>query len=66
MPASQNRSNCAFRCGLRRLATKPTAKSGFKKKNGEWIPFQNIKGDIKVSGKGWEYLLQVVKRLRRT
>ncbi len=30
MPASQNRSNCAFRYGLRRLATKPTAKSGLK------------------------------------
>jgi hypothetical protein len=30
MPASQNRSNCAFRYGLLRLATKPTAKPGFK------------------------------------
>ena len=30
MPASQKRSNCAFRFGLRRLATMPTAKSGFK------------------------------------
>jgi hypothetical protein len=29
MPASQNRSNCAFRCGLLHLATMPTAKSGF-------------------------------------
>ncbi len=29
MPASQKRSNCAFRFGLRRLATMPTAKSGF-------------------------------------
>ncbi len=28
MPASQKRSNCAFRFGLRRLATMPTAKSG--------------------------------------
>jgi hypothetical protein len=28
MPASQNRSNCAFRRGLLRLATMPTAKSG--------------------------------------
>ena len=31
MPASQNRSNCAFRCGLLHLATKSTAKSGFKR-----------------------------------
>ena len=31
MPASQNHSNCAFRCGLLRLATKPTAKSGFNR-----------------------------------
>jgi hypothetical protein len=30
MPASQNRSNCPFRFGLLRLATTPTAKSGFK------------------------------------
>jgi len=30
MPASQNRSNCAFRCGLLHLATKSTAKSGIK------------------------------------
>ncbi len=30
MPASQKRSNCAFRFGLRRLATMPTAKSGFE------------------------------------
>jgi hypothetical protein len=29
MPASQNRSNCAFRCSFLRLVTKPTAKSGF-------------------------------------
>jgi hypothetical protein len=28
MPASQNRSNCAFRCSFLRLVTKPTAKSG--------------------------------------
>jgi len=31
MPASQNRSNCAFRYGLRHLVTMSTAKSGFKK-----------------------------------
>jgi hypothetical protein len=30
MPASQKRFNCAFRFGLRRLATMPTAKSGLK------------------------------------
>jgi hypothetical protein len=30
MPASLNRSNCAFHRGLRRLATTPTAKSGLK------------------------------------
>ena len=30
MPASQKRSNFAFRFGLRRLATTPTANSGFK------------------------------------
>ena len=33
MPSSQNRSNCAFRCGLLLLATKPTAKSGLSKIN---------------------------------
>ena len=32
MPASQNRSNYAFRYGLLRLATTPTAKSGFKER----------------------------------
>jgi hypothetical protein len=37
MPASQNRSNYAFRCGLLRLVTKPTAKSGFNN-NAENIP----------------------------
>jgi hypothetical protein len=31
MPASQNRSNCAFHCDLQRLVTTPTAKSGIKK-----------------------------------
>jgi hypothetical protein len=30
MPASQNRSNCAFRYGFLRLATDSTAQSGFK------------------------------------
>jgi hypothetical protein len=30
MPASQNHSNYAFRFGLRRLATIPTAKSGLE------------------------------------
>jgi hypothetical protein len=30
MPASQNSSNCAFRCGFLHFATIPTAKSGFK------------------------------------
>jgi hypothetical protein len=33
MPASQKRSNCAFRFGLRRLATMPTAKTGLNQKN---------------------------------
>jgi hypothetical protein len=28
MPASQNRSNCAFRYGFLRLTTDPTAQSG--------------------------------------
>jgi hypothetical protein len=32
MPASHNRSNCAFHCDLRRLATTPTAKSGLIRK----------------------------------
>ncbi len=30
MPASQNRSNCAFRNGFLRLATMPTAQFGLK------------------------------------
>jgi len=30
MPAGQNRSNCVFRNGFLRLATMPTAQSGFK------------------------------------
>jgi hypothetical protein len=33
MPSSKNRSNYAFRYGLRRLVTTPTAKSGLKKDN---------------------------------
>ncbi len=36
MPSSQNRSNCAFRCSFLRLATIPTAKSGFKMRNYLW------------------------------
>ena len=31
MPSSQNRSNCAFRCGFLRLATIPTAKTGLNR-----------------------------------
>ena len=31
MPSSQNRSNSAFRFGLHRLATTPTAKSEFNR-----------------------------------
>jgi hypothetical protein len=34
MPASQNRSNCAFRYGFLRLATDSTAQSGFKEMGG--------------------------------
>ncbi len=45
MPASNNRSNYAFRFGLRRLATMPTAKSGFKHRGlqaaaGNWCNIQ--------------------------
>jgi len=39
MPASQKRSNCAFRFGLRRLATMPTAKSGLKGAPSKKNPF---------------------------
>ncbi len=53
MPASQNHSNYAFRFGLRRLATKPTAKSGLKKIksiNGR-VPAVLVTGwDIKQEG----------------
>ena len=35
MPASQNRSNFAFRCGLRRLVTTSIAKSGLKTCTGD-------------------------------
>jgi len=31
MPSSQNRSNCAFRCGFLCLATTSTAKSGLNR-----------------------------------
>jgi hypothetical protein len=40
MPASLNRSNCAFRYDLRRLATMPTAKSGLKPKSLETFPHE--------------------------
>jgi len=53
MPASQNRSNCAFRCGLLHLATKPTAEPGFKPQEKAHYIYQislfmsiNMKNDI--------------------
>ncbi len=46
MPASQKRSNYAFRCSFLRLVTKPTAKSGLKERNdsqkggaSKWLSF---------------------------
>ena len=50
MPASQNRSNCAFRYGLLRLATKPTAKSVIKENEYE----QKIAGYRGFGGKATE------------
>jgi hypothetical protein len=50
MPASLNRSNCAFHCDLRRLVTTPTANSGLKENilivqreiRGEWVGLNDI------------------------
>ena len=54
MPASQNRSNCAFRYGLLHLATKSTAKSELKVSRIDlcstiflWTLYENIFFEVK-------------------
>ena len=50
MPASQNRSNCALRCGLLHLATKSTAKSGL---NVPYLIYRSLKR--KAWKKNWRH-----------